>query len=129
MSDIQIEIDDKEAKLEDVEHIEMYENKNYDKERFMNRYGEYFHGNISKIVFSSGKGTGRNLLLIGDSYSNLCDRFFAKSFDNVVEIDQRTNKESIDDLITNYGITDVLLLSNTSILHRGSDILTKWVSN
>ena len=129
MSDIQIEINNKESKQEDVEHIMMYNSESWKKERFQNRYGEYFHGDVAKIVFSSAKQTGRNLLLIGDSYSNLCDRFFAKSFDNVVEIDQRTNKESLDELIKSYGITDVLFLSNYSILDKGRDVLTKWSSN
>ena len=130
MHDVQIKINNKQCNQEDIAHAEMYENGAYSSQKLSNRYAEYFHKDVAKIEFHSTNRTGRNLLLIADSFSNPCERFFASSFDNVVVIDQRYNKENLKDLITNNNITDVLLMPNTKfVLEEGGDILTKWPSS
>ena len=88
---------------------------------------KYFHYDVAKIEFHSTNRIGRNLLLIADSYSKPCERYFAKSFDNVIAIDQRFNEENLKDLIQNNSITDVLLMPNSKIVvEKGGNILTKW---
>ena len=41
-----------------------------------------------------------------------CERFYALSFDKVIHVDSEVFKDSLQQLIKNDGITDVLILQN-----------------
>ena len=126
-SDLSIKIDGKTSSIQDVCHQEKYESSQFSINSFTNRYGEYFHDDKAKIEFNSENHTKRNLLIIGDSYSNNCERFFAKSFDKTIAIDLRYSKEDLHSLISDNKITDVLLLtSKTTPATNAEQVLTKW---
>ena len=128
MQNTQIKIDGKNSSLEDVEHVRKYSTGTYQKDFFYTRYSEYFYeGNKSKVEYLGQNETGRNILIIGDSYKKPCEHFFAKSFDNVIAIDQRYNKEQLDDIIKEHNATDILVLASPSKLDYGTNLLTnRW---
>ena len=125
LSDIEITINEKQISFENVSHSQLYHEHRYNTNRLTDRYAEYFHQNPKEnITFKSNNKTERNLLIIGDSYMNCCERFFATSFDKVIRTDLRYNKIELSDLIDEEDITDVLLLVHPARLN--SSILTKW---
>ena len=114
LSDVSIKINDKEKTWEDIEHLETYRQNNYSKHLLTGRYEEYFHGNQAKIEFISQNNTNRNLLLIGESFLNCCERFYACSFDKVIHVDPDKYKESLEQLIEDSKITDVIVLEDNT---------------
>ena len=109
-SDLKVSIQGKEAENEDVRHVQKYKSGQFNQERFTERYGEYFYySKTTKLQYTSKNHRGRNMLIIGDSYTNSIDSFFAEVFDVTIKIDQRYNKESVSSLIRANNITDVLI--------------------
>lgn len=79
-----------------------------------NRYLVFFSKNTAKIRVTTRAGTGRSLLVIKDSFANCFVPFLAGDYDEIVMVDFRYGKKTIDDLLEEYdGITDVLVLYNT----------------
>ena len=119
-----ITINDSQVSYEDISHSKLFNEHQYSTQELIDRYTEYFHGNVAKLKFETDNKTSRNLLILGDSYSNCCEKFFAKSFDKVVRIDRRHNTDALSDIIEEEHITDVLLLVVPSRLN--ASVLTRW---
>ena len=125
LSNTEISINGKQASSESISHSQLYQEHRYNTNQLVDRYTEYFHQNpTDDITFKSNNNTSRDLLIIGDSHMNCCERFFAASFDKVIRIDQRYNKIALSNIIEAEGITDVLLLVAPARLN--SSVLTKW---
>lgn len=82
---------------------------------FYDRYLECFpaRGTMSKTT-NSELPEGKNLLVIGDSFSRSFDRFPAAHYANTYWFNTRLNNESLYDLINEYDIDDVLLMPSFS---------------
>lgn len=117
MNDINIKINGKQATGEDVAHFEMYKNGTWSKNEFENRYHEFYHGDYARITFENTTiNSNQNLLLIGSSFSDCVDRYFAHSFKNVIEIDPRYCKDSLKSIVSDNQITDVIIMIDTHSL-------------
>lgn len=64
-------------------------------------------------------GTGKNLLVIKDSYAHSFIPFLTDDYDTIAAVDMRYFRSGLDKLIEEYEITDVLVLYN--ILNYASD--------
>ena len=126
MNGITIEINDKESNLENLEHIDTYNNRLFAKNLLSDRYIEYFHNNLQKVELISNEHTNRNLLIIGDSYVNPCERFYALSFDKVVHVDTQSFKDSLQQLTNENNFTDVLILQSDTN-HYDDEQLAKFI--
>lgn len=73
-------------------------------------------------------GTGRNLMIIKDSYANCFIPLLTPYYDKIIVIDPRYFYDDIYTLIEAYGISDVLFMYNVnSYVEDNSleDILSK----
>ena len=72
---------------------------------------------FSHAVVFGDDTSDRSLLLIGYSYSNAIATWFADSFKTVIMVDPRyyeDGREGLNELMDEYGVTDILLLISTS---------------
>ncbi len=91
---------------------------NYEKsERFTNMYADYFHSDFGLIEMTNEDlDDGDTLLIVGDSFSDCMERFFAENYKKVYVFDQRHNKEPLDEFIKSHDIDDaVFLLGYTNL--------------
>lgn len=78
-------------------------------------YGVYLGGDYPlTIVKTSGVDNGRKCLIIKESYGNALSTYIASAFDETYIVDERYYDGNIVDLITERGITDVLIINNIS---------------
>ncbi len=131
LQEVAIQFDDDDKTWEDVEHTEKYGNRLYSKHRFYDLYSDYFHSNQAKIVFTTQNQTNRNLLLIGESFLNNCERFYVPSFDKVIHVDPNYFKDSLEELIEKNCITDVLILEGSNKYWQSDSVenLTKLLAS
>ncbi len=76
------------------------------------KYTVFFGGNHARVDISTTQKERKNLLLFKDSYANCMVQFLLPYYQNIVMIDPRYFYDSVDSIITSYGITDVLFLYN-----------------
>lgn len=76
------------------------------------KYTVFFGGNHARVDIGTTQKERKNLLLFKDSYANCMVQFLLPYYQNIVMIDPRYFYESVDSIITSYGITDVLFLYN-----------------
>ena len=70
------------------------------KKNYENYYRAWFHGDYGIITIENPSCSNDDtLLIIGDSYSNCIERFFAESYSRVVVVDPRHFKGSLSALI------------------------------
>ena len=62
---------------------------------------------------------GPSVLLLKESYGNAFAPFLVDHYKNVVIVDYRYYKGNVNDLIKQYGISDVILLNNMEALTEG----------
>ena len=78
-------------------------------------YGVYLGGDFPlTIVKTSGVDNGRKCLIIKESYGNALSTYIVSAFDETYIVDERYYDGNIVDLITERGITDVLIINNIS---------------
>lgn len=75
-----------------------------------NQYAVFLDDNHPFIQIHTDNANNRNLLLIKDSYANCFAQFAVNHYENVYMIDLRYYLGSIDDVVTEYDITDILIL-------------------
>lgn len=76
------------------------------------KYTVFFGGNHARVDISTTQKERKNLLLFKDSYANCMVQFLLPYYQNIVMVDPRYFYDSVDSIITSYGITDVLFLYN-----------------
>lgn len=76
------------------------------------KYQVFFGGNYPKVSITTHGGTGRNLLLVKDSYANCFVQFLLPYYDKIIMIDPRYYSDDIKKELQANRITDVLLLYN-----------------
>lgn len=109
------------AKKSRAEQIALYQAGNYNKR---DTYGHYIYFyRIAKKITNPANNNGRNLLIIGDSYSPPLMETLAQYFDNtyVRYLDSNRNLRDIDylDYVNENNITDVVVIQMSSRLVLG----------
>ena len=94
------------------ENLVKYQNKQYNTKKSYNHYVHF--SPIVKEVTYPQNNTGRNLLIIGDSYSipllEVLASHFDKTYIRYVDSNKNLTDVQYEELIDQYGITDVLCL-------------------
>lgn len=92
------------------------------------KYQVFLGGNFAQVDITTTAGTGRNLMIIKDSYANCFIPLLTPYYDKIIVIDPRYFYDDIYTLIEAYGISDVLFMYNVnSYVEDNSleDILSK----
>ena len=84
------------------------------------QYTVFFGGNHALAEIRTTASTGRNLLLLKDSYANSYVQFLYPFFDNIIMVDPRYYYDSLETLVSTEGITDVLMLYSADTLFADS---------
>ena len=77
-----------------------------------NKYEVFFGGNYPKVTITVLNDTGRNLMVLKDSYANCFIQFLLPYFDRIVMVDPRYYSDDLEEEITSSEITDLLILYN-----------------
>ena len=75
-------------------------------------YTVFFGGNYSRVDITTTADTGRNLLLLKDSYANSFVQFLYPYFDHIIMVYPRYYYDNLENLVSTQAITDVLYLYN-----------------
>lgn len=82
------------------------------------KYTVFLRGNNAIVDITNSdkqsEGNGRRLLLVKDSYAHSFAPFAAEHFERTVMVDLRYTNIPLSDIISDYGITDILFLYNTT---------------
>lgn len=83
---------------------------------FTNRYAEYFHGDFGLLrVVNPRAQSARRLLIVGDSFDNCVDRYFAANYGTVYVYDPRHASLTVEELLARYEVDDVLFLMGSTV--------------
>ena len=85
---------------------------------------EQFYPNFTKITYP-GNNTGRNLLIIGDSFARSVEETLAYHFDNTYVIFPGGGGD-LNRFINRFGVTDVLILMYSDRLMYSIYNVTRW---
>ena len=86
------------------------------------KYSIFLGGDHPLLEMSTEVNNGRTILVVKDSYANAFIPWLAHSFEKVVAVDPRSFKGDISDVISEYNVTDVLLM-NYSFTTTFDDII------
>ena len=93
-----------------------YERGDVGTDPFTNRYAEYFHGDYGLIrIENSGAQTQESLLIIGDSFDNVVDRYFAANYATVYVYDPRHANLTVEEFLERYEVDDTLFLMGSTV--------------
>lgn len=114
--DFRITIDGKEASLESLVHQEKYLKKEYDENKYANRYSEYYHGDYGLIeIVNPTPIENRSILIVGDSYTNCIERLFARDVAETYILDPRHDSHTVDDFLLEHpDVKDVVFIMRSS---------------
>ena len=79
-------------------------------------------GNFPRAQITTMNGTGRNLLLLKDSYANCFVQFLLPFYDRIVVVDPRYYSDDLEADIADNGITDVLILYNANTFFEDNSL-------
>lgn len=81
------------------------------------RYGVFFSRNTAQIDIQTKAHTGRNLLVLKDSFANCFVPFLTGDYDRILMIDYRYERRDIEKILKEHSeITDILVLYNVEEL-------------
>ena len=81
------------------------------------RYGVFFSRNTAQIDIQTKAHTGRNLLVLKDSFANCFVPFLTGDYDRILMIDYRYERRDIEKILKEHSeITDILVLYNVEKL-------------
>ena len=78
------------------------------------QYAVFFGGNYSKVTIDTGAENGRTLLMVKDSFANSFVPFVTGDYETVIMLDLRYFSDSVQDLMAEEHVTDVLVLYELS---------------
>jgi hypothetical protein len=79
----------------------------------------FLGGDSGLMSAETGLGNGRRALLIKNSYGNAFAPYLLSNFERVVVADYRYLERTIVELVKEYEITDIILLSSTMTINSG----------
>ena len=85
-----------------------------DKLKVKDKYAVFFGGNFGEVVISTGKGTGKNLLVVKDSFANSFVPYLLEDYDNIVMVDLRFFSGSVSEVAEEYNAGNMLVLYEMS---------------
>ena len=77
-----------------------------------NKYEVFLGGNHPLISIKTTVQNKKNLLIIRDSYANCFAQFLTPHFSSIYMVDARYYSDDLERLITDNGITDILIMYN-----------------
>ena len=78
-------------------------------------YGIFISGDYPYTVVEGDAKNGRVLAVVKDSYGNALVPWLAAGYETIVAIDPRACQEDLAQLLTQYGVTDFLLLDYVKV--------------
>ena len=96
------------------------------------KYQVFFGGNHTRITISTTVANEKNLLVFKDSFANCFIQFLLPYYQTITIIDPRYYYDSVDTLIENSSITNVLFLYNANTFVRDNslaDVIAPSVSD
>ncbi|MDY2794324.1 DHHW family protein [Peptostreptococcus porci] len=98
----------------------------YDVSKLQGRdpYEVFTGGNHTQIKIRTNIDTKRKLLVVKDSYANAMLPFLVNNFSEITIVDLRYFTGSLQDVIQNNELTDVLFLNNINTFNTDSSILS-----
>lgn len=115
MSDYVVIADGKAVGPEGLQHLEKYETGGWNTDGFMNRYAEFWHGDFGMLrITNSEAATSKTLLIVRDSFGGPIERYFAEAYENVVVLDPRHSDTSVEDILSEERVDDVLFLMGST---------------
>ena len=93
-----------------------------DKLQGKNHYEVFLGGNYDKVIISTVSQSGRNLLLIKDSYANCMIPMLTPYFSKIVVIDPRYLTDSLDSIIKENDFSHMLYLYNANTLFEDNSL-------
>lgn len=94
-----------------------------DKLEQKNQYEVFMGGNYDKVIIDTVCPSGRNLLLIKDSYANCMIPMLTPYFSKIVVIDPRYLTDSLESIIKENDFTHVLFLYNINTLLEDNSLV------
>lgn len=79
-----------------------------------NKYEVFAGGNFSRLTISTTNINGKNLLIFKDSYANCFIPMLTPYYQNIVVIDARYFTDNIDQVLSDYNFSDMLILYNVN---------------
>ena len=117
MDGISIRRNGKEQQISEI--CEGYSGKQYHKAATLSDvYAGYFHGDTACIELTNDAIPDGSLLIIGDSYTNNMERFFAGNYHYVCVIDPRRYKKDYDKLIEEHQFDDAVFIGCVSLMRN-----------
>ncbi len=97
----------------------------FSKEPYADLRTAYWGGNFGVVQYKFENNTTRNAIIISDSYAKSLDVFIAAHFHNVYSLDLRyIGKYSLNKLINEFKIKDVIILGSQEVLFSTSWLIT-----
>lgn len=110
-----VKVDGKEYNQNFLDHYETYSKGEWRLDRFTNRYAEYFHTDYGLLeIHNTNLRNNRSILIVGDSYTNNMERFFATNYENVYVYDARFCDITLDDFMSENSINDVVFIMGST---------------
>lgn len=85
-------------------------------------YTVFFGGNHPLVEINTTAGTGKNLLLLKDSYANCFVQFLIPYYDRIIMVDPRYYYDNLNMVISNYSINEMLYLYSADTLFTDTSL-------
>ena len=90
-------------------------------EQGVGAYVYYTHSDTTLItVTNDSLKDGQSLLIVGDSFTNCAERFYAEHYHEVYILDPRKTARQISETLEKYDIDDCLIMLSSSVLFNQS---------
>ena len=86
------------------------------------QYLVFFGGNHPLVEINTTAGTGRNLLILKDSYANAFVQFLIPYYDHIIMVDPRYYYDNVNMVVSNYGINEILYLYSADTLFTDTSL-------
>ncbi len=110
---------DIEGKELDYNHKEEYLAGDYSRAPFADHYIEYNGKDVNYLEYVFENGTDRNLLIIGDSFTNAIEPLLASHYHHTYAVDIRHYPDyyfSLSEFLSTHDVDDILVLGGPSVV-------------
>lgn len=83
-------------------------------------YIVFLGGDIPLLASNTNAGTGKTALVIKNSYGNAFAPYLLPHFDRVVVLDYRYVSRNIQDIVSSFGVTDLVFVNATITANSGA---------
>jgi hypothetical protein len=100
----------------------------YDHSKYFDHYSGFYGRHEIEVHYHFGNDTGRNLLMITSSFARTNQALLASHFDDTYVLDmffEENRTRSLNQMIKDHGITDVLIMGHPEITYYSTDNIIK----